>query len=149
MPLLTQRHLGFARTLELSESRPRPQGLPWPERSSPFFPNYTAAVTGPLDLNLECQSSITEGRGRVSQTLSSLGHDAPHCARQNFLLKLFCSITLLSAWLNIFPKPCFSPPKKYPTEGPLSNIFPVSALLLCAAVCLVSQSCPTLCDLMD
>ena len=132
MPLLTQRHPGFARTLELSESRPHPQGLPRPESPSPFFPNYTAAVTGPLNLNLECKSSITEGRGRVRQTLSSLGHDAPHCARLNFLLKLFCSITLLSAWLNIFPKPCFSPPQNCPTEGPLSNIFPVSALLLCA-----------------
>ena len=99
MPLLTQRHPGFARTLELSESRPHPQGLPRPESPAPFFPNYTAAVTGPLNLNLECKSSITEGRGRVRQTLSSLGHDAPHCARLNFLLKLFCSITLLSAWL--------------------------------------------------
>lgn len=134
MPLLTQRHPGFARTLELSESHPCPQGLPRPESPSPFFPNYTAAVTGPLNLNLECQSSVTEGRGRVSQTLSSPGHVAPHCSRQNFLQKLFCSITLLSAWLNIFSKPClsFSPPKNYPTEGPLSNIFPISVLLLCA-----------------
>lgn len=133
MPLLTRRHPGFARTLELSESHPHSQASPRPESPSPSFPNYTAAVTGPLNLNLECKSSIRERLGRVSQTFSSLGQVAPHYARQNFLLKLFCSVTLLSAWLNIFSKPClsFSPPKITQQKSPslISSPFQACSVL--------------------
>ena len=120
MPLLTQHNPGFAKTLELSESHPHSQGLPRPESPSPSFPNYTVAVTGPLNLNLECKSPIRERLGRVSQTFSCSGQVAPHYARQNFLLKLFCSVTLLSAWLTIFSKLClsFSPPKTTQQKSP-------------------------------